>query len=168
MKKIVLLCGADRSGKTNTIKSFFGVTGRLKRNQLLRKIVNSKIVYAVSASAPQELEKFCHVDDVKNRIQKRIDKCEEISSKTDYVLILPFGIYAKKGEKKINAQCLLEPLRWLRGKGFEVTPVYLRKEKTALLELKDTLIRSIAEFEIKSDMDYDRQAKELREIIKDL
>ena len=119
MKTIVLLCGADRSGKTNTIKRFFGVSGRLKRNQLLKKVLDgkaiyavstsspqelkvldSKEIYAVSASAPQELEQFCKVESVKKRIKQRIDKVEVESKSEDYVLILPFGIYAKKGKKR--------------------------------------------------------------------
>jgi ribonucleotide reductase alpha subunit len=166
MKTIVLLCGADRSGKSNTLKRFFRVSGRLKPNQLLIRVLNGKTIYAVSASAPQELEKFCKVEDVKARIEKRIEKCEEASQGKDYILILPFGIYAKKGKKEISEPCILEPKKWLETRGLKILAIYLRKEKNAYVELKDALMKRIAKHLIMSDMDYDRQAKELEEIIR--
>jgi len=169
MKTIVLLCGADRSGKTKTLKRFFGVSGRLKRNQLLEKVLDGKKIYAVSLSAPQELIKeFCDVDEVKARIEKKIQKCEEASKGQDYILIIPFGIYARKGKAEINERCILEPIESLEARGFKVVPVYLRKEKTAYLELKDSLMNRITKYVIKSDKDYDRQARELETLIKNL
>ena len=49
MKTIFFICGAPRSGKTNTLKNFFNVSDikRLTPMQLLEKPVDGKKVYAV-------------------------------------------------------------------------------------------------------------------------
>jgi hypothetical protein len=170
MKTAVLLCGANEVGKTKTLKKFFGVslTTRLGPMQLLERTLNGKKIYAVSLGSPQELSRFCKVDEVEANIEKRIRKCEVASHGQDYVLIMPFGVYARKGKAILNEPCILEPIEWLKAKGFKVVAIYLRKEKTTNLSLKDTLMKKIALYEIKSDEDYDRQAKELENIIKNL
>lgn len=169
MKTIVLLCGVARSGKTKTLKRFFNVSGRLKPYQRLERVVDDKKVYAFSLCAPQELVKeFCYVNEVIDKIEKRIQKFEEASHSQDCVLIIPFGIYARKGKAEINEQCILKPIDWLRAKGYRVFPVYLRKERTRYLSLKDALMNRITKHVIKSDKNYDRQARELETLIKNL
>lgn len=167
MKTIVLLCGADRSGKTNTLKRFFGVSGRLNPNQLLERVLDGKKVYAFNLGSPQELAGvFCELDKVKPRIEKRIQKCEQASLGQDYFLIIPFTLSVKEG--KINERCILEPIESLKARDFKVVPIYLKKEKTAYLELKDALMNRITKHVIKSDEDYDRQARELETLIKNV
>jgi len=173
MKTIVLLCGSNDVGKTNTLKKLFSVSlvGRLKPMQLLERVLNGKKIYAVSLSSPQELSDFCVVDEVKVNIEKRIQKCELASEGQDYILIMPFGIYEGKGEHKgqLNERCVLEPLEWLRSLGFRVASVYLRKEKARLLSLIDLLMKKVTSTVIESQKNnYDRQARELEEFIKKL
>ncbi len=128
MKPIVLLCGSNNVGKTKTLKKFFGesLTGRLKPTQKLKKGLNGKKIYAVSLSSPQEQSPFCVINEVKERIEKRIQKCGQASQAQDYTLIIPFTMYVKDGS--INERCIMEPIEFLRAKGFKVFPIYLRKE----------------------------------------
>ena len=173
MKTIVLLCGSNEVGKTKTLKKFFGVSfkTRLAPMKLLERTLDGKKIYAVSLSSPQELAKnFCKVDEVKSRIEKRIRKCEQRSHGQDYILIIPFGIYEGRGahEEQLNERCILEPIDWLKSLGFRVFSVYLRKKTARLLSLIDLLMKKITSHVIKSDEDYDRQAKELENFLKTL
>jgi len=169
MKVIVLLCGSNEAGKTKTLKTFFGlsITGRLRPMQLLKRIINKKTVYAISLSSPQEQSDFCQVEEVKQRIQKRISVCDQDSQGEDYALIIPFGIYQepkKKGE--INSKCIIEPMLSLKSKGIRIVPIYLRKERSIIVHLIDILMRKIAKYQIESDKNYERQAKELERILR--
>jgi len=164
MKTIVLLCGADRSGKTSTLRRFFGFSGDLRSKQLLERTLDGKKVYAVHLGSPQELANdFCNLEKVKPRIEKRIQKCEEASKGQDYVLIIPFTLFVEEG--KINERCILDPIESLKARGFKVAPIYLRKEKTVYLELKDSFMNRITKYVIRSNKEYDRQARELETII---
>lgn len=167
MKTIVLLCGADNSGKTSTLRRFFEFEGDLRSHPLLERTLDGRKVYAFYLGSPQELAGgFCDLDEVKPRIEKRIQKCEQASRGQDYFLIIPFTLSVKEGE--INERCILEPIESLKARGFKVVPIYLRKEKTAYLELKDSLMNRITKYVIKSDEDYDRQARELETLIKNI
>ena len=169
----MLLCGSNEVGKTKTLKKFFRVSlmTRLAPMQLLERTLDSKKIYAVSLSSPQELAKeFCQVDKVKSRIEKRLQKCEQVSHGQDYILIIPFGIYEGREEHKgqLNERCILEPIEWLRSLDFRVFLIYLRKETARFLSLIDLLMKKITSHIIKSDEDYDRQAKELENFVKNL
>jgi len=171
MKNIVLLCGANEAGKTKTLKTLFGVslTQRLRPNQLLERKINGKTVYAVSLCSPQELSSFCNVEEVKKRIDKRIDICEKASQGQEYVLILPFGIYQSKGKYgEINVKCVVEPIISIKAKGFRAVPIYLRKEKSKIVHLVDKLMENMSKHRIDSNEDYERQAKEILRIISKL
>lgn len=167
MKTIVLLCGSNNVGKTKTLKKFFGVSldGRLKPMQLLERTLNGKKICAVSLCSPQELSHFCVVDEVKESIEKRIQKCEEHYRNQDYTLLMPFTLSVKDGG--INERCILEPIEWLRTKGFKVVSVYLRRENIRDLPLKDALMKKITSMIIESKKDdYDRQSRELEDILR--
>jgi len=166
MKTIVLLCGVVRSGKTKTLRRFFRFEGSLRSNPLLERTLDGKKVYAFHLGSPQELaHDFCNLDKVKPRIEKRIKKCEEASKGQNYTLIIPFTLSVKQG--KINERCILKPIESLKARGiFRVVPIYLRKEKTPYLELKNSFMKRITRYEIKSNEDYDRQARELETLIK--
>jgi hypothetical protein len=171
MKTILLLCGANEVGKTKTLKTLFGVslTQRLKPMQLLKRKINGKIAYAVSLSSPQELSPFCNVEEVKRKIDKRIDICEKASEGQEYVLVIPFGIYQGKGKNgEINVKCIIEPIISTKAKGFKAIPIYLRKETSQVIHLIDGLMKSISKHQIDSDKDYARQARELLNIISKL
>lgn len=169
MKTIVLLCGDRNSGKTKTLKTFFGVSDikRLKPMQLLETTVKRKRVYAVGLTSPQELANdFCNVEKVDKRINKRLEKCELNSQGRDYVLIIPFTLFVKNGN--VNERCIIEPIELLRSKGYNVVSVYLRKATSTFLHLFDALMNKIKATTIESSEDYDRQAEELKKLIGDL
>lgn len=170
MKTVILLCGSHNVGKTKTLKTFFGVhhISKLKSMQLLDRVLDGKNVYASSLSSPQELAKdFCNVEKVKNQIDKRLKKCDKKSLGEDYILIIPFTMSVKDG--KINDNCILEPIDWLKSMNIKVFPVYLRKTKADLLDSKDDLMKKISATIIESRKDEEyRQAKELENIIKKL
>ena len=101
------------------------------------------------------------------RIRKRLKECEQVSQGQDYVLIIPFTMETEDG--KVNDGCIVKPIEWLKSEGFNVFSLYLRKEKTDLLHLKDTLMKRISATTIESKKDeYDRQAKELESFIRKL
>lgn len=162
----MVLCGVGQAGKSKTLKEFFNVNHikRLAQMQLLRKVLNGKKIYAVSLNSPQELRAFCDVEGVKSSIKKRIQKCEDVSKGQDYVLIIPFGIYgAVRG--KLNEDCILNPIEWLRSLGFRVFLIYLRKKTARALRLVDSFMREFASNVIESTEEYGRQARELEKII---
>jgi hypothetical protein len=170
MKTVVLLCGSNCAGKTMTLKVFFGVKHirKLKSMQLLERHLDGKTVYAVSLCSPHELaNEFCNVEKVKERIEKRLKKCNEKAQGKDYFLTIPFTMSVKNG--KVNEKCILEPIEWLRAMNIRVFPVYLRKTRTDFLDAKDALMDKINATIIESKIGgEDRQAKELEEIIKKL
>lgn len=136
--------------------------------QLLERHLDGKTVYAVSLSSPHELANdFCNVQKVKERIDKRLKKCDEKAKGKDYFLMIPFTMSVKNGE--INEKCILEPIEWLRAMNIRVILIYLRKTETDLLDAKDALMEKITATIIESKIDEeDRQAKELEAIIKKL
>ena len=136
MKTIVILCGVGEAGKTKTLKELFGVSNirRLRRMKLLEKVLDGKKVYAVSLSSAQEQEEFCQVDKVKANIERRILKCEQASQIQQYMLIIPFAVYRRKG--KLNEDCILKPIDWLRNRGFKVHPIYLKRMRPVDLLMK--------------------------------
>ena len=167
MKTIVILCGVGEVGKTKTLKKFFGVSHvrRLRRDQLLERGLNGKKIYAVRLSSPQEQEDFCEIDDVKGNIKRRIQKCEQASKGQQYTLIVPFGLYgASKG--KLNEECILKPIEWLRSQRFRVYVIYLRKRTARELKLLDSFMKELTSYVIQSTKEYDRQAKELENFIR--
>jgi len=169
MKTVVLLCGDRRAGKTNTLKVFFGVSDikRLKPMQLLETTVNGKRVCAVGLTSPQELANdFCNIEKVEKRINKRLKKCELNSQGQDYILIIPFTLFVENGN--VNERCIIEPIKSLRSKGYNAVPVYLRKATSTFLHLFDALMNRIRATTIESSKDYDRQAEELKKLIRDL
>lgn len=169
MKTIVILCGVNASGKTTTLKRFFRVSHitRLKPMQLLERVLDGKKIYAVSLNSPQELRDFCDIKGVKDSIGKRISKCEQASKEQQYTLIIPFGLYgAVKG--KLNENCILNPIEWLRNQGFRIFIVYLRKKTARRLDLVDSFMKRLTSNVIESTKEYDRQANELEKIIRSL
>ena len=166
MKTVVLLCGDRDSGKTNTLKTFFGVSDikRLKPMQLLVTTVNGKRICAIGLTSPQELANdFCNVEKVDKRINKRLEKCELNSQGHGYVLIIPFTLFVEDGN--VNERCIIEPIESLRSKGYNVVPVYLRKTTSTFLHLFGALMSKIGATIIESSKDYDRQAEELKKLI---
>jgi hypothetical protein len=179
MKTIFFVCGAPRSGKTNTLKNFFNVSNipQLPPMQLLDKPVDGKKVYAVGLTSPQELTNeafrfkeesgFCKYEEVIKRIKKRIKKCELKDPNIDYALLIPCTFFMKDGI--INEKCITEPMKWLESGGFRVFVIHLRREeKNPSLDLEDALMKSLRASVIKSNKEYERQAKELEGIIRKL
>ena|SRR5208283_3454764 len=167
MIKIVVLCGVENSGKTNTMKRFFRFNGaRWPRNRLLQRIIDDKTVYAVGANSPQELnrkykeetDKF--VELIKARIQEVLNICNKESGGKEYVLILPFTIYRHKKGKAICEESIKEPIEYFR-RSFKVKPLYLKRKDCSF---PDEFMFSIIDSKndvIKSGMNYEKQSREL-------
>lgn len=120
--------------------------------------------YAVSLNSPQELRDFCDVEGVKDSIGKRIKKCKQASKGQQYTLIIPFGLYgATKG--KLNEDCILKPIEWLRSQGFRIFIIYLKKKTARRLDLVDSFMKKLTSNVIESTKEYDRQSKELENFI---
>ena len=78
MNSIVILCGGNNSGKTTTLEHFFesGEKEDVRQMPLYSRVLNGKLIYAVSPNSPQELKDLCEVKEVIDNIEKRIRKCE--------------------------------------------------------------------------------------------
>lgn len=166
MKTIFILCGVGQTGKTKTLKQFFGVSFNKIVTMVnpLEKLLNGVTIFAVGLSSPQEQEDFCHVNDVKRNIRRRIEKLPE---NHDYVLIIPFGVYgASKG--KMNEDCIILPIEWLKNQGFRVFVIYLRKASARSEILIMSLMKKLNARIIDSTEDYGKQAKELERIMRTL
>lgn len=164
VKTILPLCGLGSSGKTRTLKKFFGIpfTQRLRPMKLLKRIVNGKTIYAVSLSSPQEQTRFQSVKQIIEDIKKRIKKCEDDANGQDYILIIPFTI--RRIGRRLNENQIKDPIEWLKGQNYRVYPIYLRKMSDV-----DLLMDEISEKEIKSVKDGEpNQARNLEELIKTL
>jgi ABC-type cobalamin/Fe3+-siderophores transport system ATPase subunit len=170
MNSIVILCGGDSCGKTTTLKGFFGVNKEDKSPHFyVQRKLEDKIVCAVKFASPQEKEKFCNVENVNKNIENRITECETKTEGKQYILLIPFTMSGKKKErKKINTDCIIEPIEKLKGK-FRVFVIYLRKTNAHNLAEKDALMAKVATKRIETTKnDFDSSAeleKFLREIV---
>lgn len=165
MKTVIILCGVAGSGKTKTLKSFFGLDPdeRLRRYGLLEKTLDGEKIYAFSLSSPQEQEDFCEVEDVKTNIEERIRKCEQASQGNDYTLIIPFTISRKRETGEYNEDCIIKPINWLTNRRFRVYTIYLKKMRPV-----DIIMKRITSREIESMEEYHRQARDLEGFLKTL
>ncbi|UCC33638.1 MAG: hypothetical protein JSW53_01130 [Candidatus Bathyarchaeota archaeon] len=168
METIVILCGVNESGKSKTLKKFFGVSHlpRLRPMQLLERTLNGMKVYAVSLNSPQELRNFCDEEGVIDSIRKRITKCRQSSKGQQYTLTIPFGVYgAVKG--KLNEDCILKPIEWLLDHArARVHVIYLQKRSARGLGLVEAFMKQLTQNVIESTEDYDRQSEELEDFIR--
>ena len=112
---------------------------------MYERAIEGKKVYAVRFDSPQERETFCRVDLVKANIEKRITICEEATKGQNYVLIIPFGLRENKERTQLNERCVLEPIEWLKGRGFRVFSIYLKKTNTRRLEQKNAVMAKITQ-----------------------
>jgi len=167
MKTVVLLIGSNDSGKTKTLKTFFRVnlSDAIKPMQVLTRKLNRKDVLSIGLSSPQELCNFYHSDEVKRNIEERVSICEKETRGRDYFLIIPFEVY-RNANGEINSKCIIEPILSLRVKG-KVVLVYLRKGNAEINQSLDMLMTSLSvKNRIGSTMSFQKQAKELEEILR--
>ena len=99
------------------------------------------------------------MEDVKDNVNRRIERVEEETNVEDYILIIPFTVRRSKG--KPNEDCITKPIEWLRDRGFRVLVVYLKKMRWI-----DLFMKKIMSNEIESTEDYDKQAEDLEKLIK--
>jgi len=152
-KTIIILLGKTDSGKSRTIKKFFGVK---KIRGVTKKDGNPPIFTVVSS--PQEMEKFCESDEVIKRIKKYLNEIKE----NDFIFILPFTIQRQNG--RYNIDCILKPIEELK-KNHNVHVIYLDKINR---ELDNLLTKANVEERIKSIEDYSAHATQLEKFIKNL
>ncbi len=173
MNTIVLLCGGDSSGKTTTWRNFFQSCITIGRRPLefYKRVLQGKTVYGVGADSIQELQQtrtktLCDLACVKGEIEKRIQLCENDAKGQSFVLMFPYGMYESSDRSKLNEECFLEPVEWLRTeKGVNVFPVYLRKTNATHKAKKDDLARKICLREIETSKKDFNKSKEIEEIL---
>lgn len=163
MSAIVILCGSNNSGKTSTIKGFFGGKYTLteSRAHFYERILDGKKVFAVNAGSPQEIvKKFCRVELVNKDIEKRISECNKKAESQSYILIIPFTMSVSKADRtKLNEDCILKPIE-KRKETFNVFVIYLKKTSAKNLAKKNALMKQIALIEIETTEDnYDKSAE---------
>ncbi len=113
-QKIFILLGVGDSGKTKTIKAFFGVDNRYKTRSILEIGGEEFTIYMVLLGSPQERNEFCDVENVNIDIQNRLDYCEVRDA--NYMLLIPFTIKRNFDDRSLNENCISElPRSKLRG-----------------------------------------------------
>lgn len=144
MNNIVILCGANNSGKTSTLKGFFRIDQNTDSPEYyVERKLDGRTVCAVSFGSPQEQSKFCNVLQVQENINSRIRECDEKATNKPYFLIIPFTMSSsRKRKKKLNEDCICKPIEELK-KRFNVFVIYLRKTNTHHRNEKDALMESV-------------------------
>ena len=168
MNKIVILCGGNNSGKTSTLRGFFGIDNAdASPSSYVERKLDSKIVCAASFSSPQERSAFCNVKQVQDDIDERLKVCDEESKGKPYILLIPFTMSTSDADrKKLNVNCIVKPIEELEKK-FKVYVIYLRKTNARNLAEKDALMKPIAVAEIETTKtDYDK-SKELEKFLRE-
>lgn len=161
---IIIICGKANSGKSTLIQTFFKRTEVIPKEELVKRVINGKQIYAVGDTSPQEQNDFCKVLEVKKDIQRRLDLCDKEACGKDYILLLPFTIARKNGRNDMpNTNCIQKPIEWLK-ENYKIKVVYLRK-----MDYADIMMRDLADQEIQSVENEDsRHTKELKKVISDL
>jgi GTPase SAR1 family protein len=128
MNAIVVLCGGNSCGKTTTIRKFFKEKSSFTESgkEFFEMTIEGKRVYAVGSGSPQERNDFCKVQRVNADIQARIDECNMRAAGQSFILIIPFTMSVSEVDRKLNEDCILEPIKELR-KTFNVFLIYLQK-----------------------------------------
>ena len=162
MVTVILLIGKANSGKTRTLKKFYGVDGIIK---YIDKRIGKTIVCSVSLTSPQELREFCKYELVIENLNKRLKtaekKVKEKYNKNDFVFVIPFTLMEKEGS--INKNCILKPIENLKDKGHNIHPIYLKK--TSKNSDYDEFMKELKPQEILSRKEYCEQARKLKNLI---
>ncbi len=174
MNNIVIVCGANSSGKSTTLKAFFGIAEAPEYN---KRTINGKTVCAVSFGvtfgSPQEQSHFCNFKEVQDNINDRLSICDKRASKP-YFCLIPFTMSGSpKRKKTVNRDCILKPIEEL-SKSYNVFVIYLKKTNTHHLDDKDALIEELTSiknvvvvrpFILSTPEDYDK-SKDLEKLLR--
>ena len=164
-----MLIGGRDAGKTKTLDQLF--------NQEYKKIPSitigeKKVCTCGGNTSVQEVIEFCNFNRVIEEIKSRIKKCIEKYGE-DIAIILPFTVEIggrKRSTKgKINRDCIIEPLKWLKS-NYKVHVVYLRggERKTDTPSI-DMLMEEVSyNLKVESREAYPEQAKEISDFIERL
>jgi hypothetical protein len=171
----VLLCGGNDAGKTTTLRNFFAgcPVQRRERMNFYTRVLCDRIVYGVGDDSPQENQQLktktlCDMACVKEDIKKRIRLCDDEAKGQSYILIIPYGMYENLDRTKLNEECFLQPIDWLRKEmGFKVFPFYLRKTNATHSAKKDELARKIRLKEIDTTWNDFDKSKDVEKFIID-
>src|SRR3989338_6362807 len=133
---IIILLAEEYAGKSETIKKLAGLTWHRKP---VRIRINGKIIWIYRHGSPQEQEDFCHIGKVKDNIKRRIERCQKSHGEAgfgykDMTVIIPFTIKRNR-TGNLNKKCIINPIKWLKNKGYIVKVVYLEKRDKALDKL---------------------------------
>ena len=167
MAEIVLLCGGRDSGKTGTLDELFRESTAKKVPFI--ELNEKKVCICGGKKSVQEVNEFCQYGRVIEEIKRRIALCIEKYG-DNVIIIIPFTVEVggrKRGTKgKINRDCILEPLKWLKP-NYKTYVVYLsRGRRTNDIPLIETLMQEIKyDIKIESRDNPKKQAEELSDFI---
>jgi hypothetical protein len=105
---------------------------------------------------------------VKEEIEHRIRLCEVDAQGQNFVLMFPYGMYESSDRTRLNEDCFLLPIEWLKNeKGLNVFPIYLRKTNATHKAQKDTLARKVCLREIETHPKSYDKSEQVEEILRD-
>ncbi len=160
--KALILAGAQNSGKSKTI-------GKTKDKGFKRKLKHEfgRTLFShkgkklsVYSGSCQELNLFCHAQEVIDCTEERVEISKSVGSK---MIVLPFTMRVN-WQGQLNESCILKPMDWLRKNGIEVHLVHLSRESADGFGQMKALMRRLHAETIASRKDYRRQADELWKI----
>ena len=167
MVEIILLCGGRDSGKSGTLDELF-------KNSTVKKVPfiwlnGKKVCICGGKTSVQEVNGFCQYNEVIEETGRRIELCIRKYG-NDIIILIPFTVEIggrKRDTKgKVNRDCIVEPLKWLKAK-YNTIVVYLSGSKrTKEISLIDTLMKEIGyDLKIYSRDKPVEQSKELSDFI---
>ncbi|MBN2330500.1 MAG: hypothetical protein JXC85_01685 [Candidatus Aenigmarchaeota archaeon] len=161
MKNIVVpLIGLGNSGKSRTLRRFFGLPENSKKWAAEKKIGDILIICRFFGS-PQELRN--DVTATIKDIKKRLDYCKtrcRVRGCKKFILLLPMTIERKRGGS-VEENLTTAAMNMLIGEGYKVEPIYLQK----LDPVVERFVKQFTKIKIESLSEPDRQAKDLKKIL---
>lgn len=176
---VFLLVGLQNSGKTNTLSAWCNLHGyRLSQGpNVFPMTINGRqeLVFVISSS--KEEQEGHNPERIRRSINKSIAFCSARAKRKgveSYTLVMASNIgYAEHRNKPVrflekHKNAALVTAETLRAKGFKTTSTYLRRivqDKSEQARL-DAFGQKHCKYRIRSDENYERQARQLNEIIK--
>lgn len=117
---------------------------------------------ALYLSSPQEQSVFCDYKAVIGLIDQKLQYCEKNDCVT---VILPFTLMRNR-DGKLNFNCILKPIEFLKSEAAKVSILYLRKPSARGVAEFDELMERVGAVAVESDQDYDVQAARVERVLK--
>jgi len=175
--KAIILIGGQEYGKTGTIDNWCKLKGQVRKARGLTFFVikiNGKDEFIVISSSSIQEQTSYNLEKIKKKILSRIERYPKKAKKQGFerfIWIMAFTIGATS--TSIKTEQVTMPIDLLKGNGFGVLKVYIDRmdskdedgKKVKQFEEINRFATQISDERIKSNQEYERQAKELDDII---